>query len=66
VQENILLRRPPVSHTSSSQEGLSVLLSDPVMRGKTSSGASEGMDFSKSSGYPFLLGCDVVFSMIQI
>jgi hypothetical protein len=54
AQENILLRRPPLSHTSSSQEGLSELLSDPVMRGKTSlSGASEGMDFSKSLLLPF-------------
>ncbi|KAF5449291.1 hypothetical protein F2P56_029755 [Juglans regia] len=41
--ENILLRRPPVSHNSSSQEGLSELVSDPVMRGKIStSGAADG------------------------
>lgn len=42
--ENILLRRPPVSHISSSQEGLSELISDPVMRGKIpTSGASDGV-----------------------
>ncbi|CAK9171921.1 unnamed protein product [Ilex paraguariensis] len=32
--ENILLKRPPVSQTSSSQEGLSDPASDPVIRGK--------------------------------
>ncbi|KAF5443588.1 hypothetical protein F2P56_036134 [Juglans regia] len=41
--ENILLRRPPVSHTSSSQEGLSEL-SDPVTRGKIPSGVADGSD----------------------
>lgn len=42
-QENILLRRPPISHTSSSHEGLPELLQDTVMRGKPpSSGTSEG------------------------
>lgn len=41
-QENILLRRPPVSSASASQEGLSELISDPVLRGKNSSGASDG------------------------
>ncbi|KAG2702793.1 hypothetical protein I3760_06G107200 [Carya illinoinensis] len=42
--ENILLRRPPVSHTSSSQEGLSELVSDPVTRGKIPSGVADGSD----------------------
>ncbi|XP_044490151.1 protein ESSENTIAL FOR POTEXVIRUS ACCUMULATION 1-like isoform X2 [Mangifera indica] len=36
IQENILLRRPPVSRVSSSQEGLTDLISNPAMRGKVS------------------------------
>uniref|UniRef100_A0A803PI20 GYF domain-containing protein n=1 Tax=Cannabis sativa TaxID=3483 RepID=A0A803PI20_CANSA len=36
-QESILLRRPPVLRTPSSQNGLSELPSDPVSRGKSSS-----------------------------
>ncbi|KAM5568288.1 protein ESSENTIAL FOR POTEXVIRUS ACCUMULATION 1-like [Rosa sericea] len=41
-QENILLRRPSVPSASASQEGLSELISDPVLRGKNSSAASDG------------------------
>ncbi|PQQ03727.1 uncharacterized protein Pyn_29374 [Prunus yedoensis var. nudiflora] len=33
-QDNILLRRPPVTNASASQEGLSELISNPVFRGK--------------------------------
>ncbi|KAA8533347.1 hypothetical protein F0562_033120 [Nyssa sinensis] len=42
--DNLLLKRPPVSRTSSSQEGLSELASDPVIRGRNPLGAvpSEG------------------------
>ncbi|CAK9144351.1 unnamed protein product [Ilex paraguariensis] len=45
--ENVLLKRPPVSHSSSSQEGLSELASDPVIRGKNipSMVTSEGIIF---------------------
>ncbi|XP_050372712.1 protein ESSENTIAL FOR POTEXVIRUS ACCUMULATION 1-like [Argentina anserina] len=42
VQENILLRRPPVPSASASQEGLPEPTSDPVLRGKTSIAASDG------------------------
>ncbi|EEF47426.1 conserved hypothetical protein [Ricinus communis] len=35
-QENVLLRRPPVARVSSSQEGLSELVSDTAIRGKSS------------------------------
>lgn len=46
-QDNILLRRPPVSRTPSSQDGLSEL-PDPVSRGKGSSGGlPDGMLISK-------------------
>lgn len=41
-QDNILLRRPAVSNASASQEGLSELISNPVFRGKNSSGAPDG------------------------
>ncbi|KAL6188253.1 hypothetical protein ACLB2K_039646 [Fragaria x ananassa] len=41
-QENILLRRPPVPSASASQEGLSEMTSDPVLRGKNSSAVSDG------------------------
>ncbi|KAF2292941.1 hypothetical protein GH714_029992 [Hevea brasiliensis] len=41
-QENMLLRRPPVSIASSSQERLSDLVSDTVVRGKSSSGVEGG------------------------
>lgn len=47
IQENILLRHPPVSCASSSQEGLSDLTSNPALRGKVSSSA-DGIDISKS------------------
>lgn len=57
-QENILLRRPPVSSASASQEGLSELISDPVLRGKISSGASDGNLF------PTLLISD--FGMVTV
>lgn len=50
-QENILLRRPPVSRASSSQEGLSELAADTVVRGKSSSGV-EGM-ISSSNQLPY-------------
>ncbi|KDP26849.1 hypothetical protein JCGZ_18007 [Jatropha curcas] len=40
--ENILLRRPPVPRASSSQEGLSELVSDTVTMGKSSSGIEGG------------------------
>lgn len=61
---NILLRRPPVPHPSSSQEGLSELVSDQVARGKiSSSGASDGIDISKSS-YTFLLLVKLINNMI--
>ncbi|KAJ7945583.1 GYF domain-containing protein [Quillaja saponaria] len=41
-QENVLSRRPPLPRTSSSQEVLSDLVSDPINRGKDSfTGASE-------------------------
>ncbi|XP_024017613.1 uncharacterized protein LOC21400473 [Morus notabilis] len=43
-QENILLRRPSVSRTPSSQDGLSELASDPVSRGMNSlSGVPDGV-----------------------
>ncbi|KAK1552030.1 hypothetical protein Q3G72_009157 [Acer saccharum] len=42
MQDNILLRRPPVSRASSSQEGLSDLNSNPVIRGKISSSTADG------------------------
>ncbi|PON51866.1 GYF domain containing protein [Parasponia andersonii] len=43
-QENILLRRPPVSRTPSAQDGLSEIVSNPVSRGKSSSsGISDGV-----------------------
>ncbi|XP_048427681.1 uncharacterized protein LOC103935125 [Pyrus x bretschneideri] len=41
-QDNILLRRPPVSSASASQEGLSELLPNPVFRGKSASAAPDG------------------------
>ncbi|XP_065874051.1 protein ESSENTIAL FOR POTEXVIRUS ACCUMULATION 1-like [Euphorbia lathyris] len=41
-QENMLLRRPPVSRSSSSQEGISELISDAAIRGKSSSGVEGG------------------------
>lgn len=43
IQENILLRRPPVSRVSSSQEGLTDLISNPAMRGKVSP-STNGID----------------------
>uniref|UniRef100_A0A2P2ME36 Uncharacterized protein LOC105644854 isoform X2 n=1 Tax=Rhizophora mucronata TaxID=61149 RepID=A0A2P2ME36_RHIMU len=42
VQENILLRRLPVSHASSSQEGLFELVSDTTARGKNSLSFGDG------------------------
>ncbi|KAA0039835.1 putative PERQ amino acid-rich with GYF domain-containing protein 1 [Cucumis melo var. makuwa] len=37
-KDNTSLKRPPVSRTSASQDGLSVLIPDPVVRGKNSDG----------------------------
>ncbi|XP_022954350.1 uncharacterized protein LOC111456622 isoform X1 [Cucurbita moschata] len=37
-KDSTLLKRPPVSRTSASQDGLSVLISDPVVRGKNLDG----------------------------
>ncbi|XP_038875507.1 protein ESSENTIAL FOR POTEXVIRUS ACCUMULATION 1 isoform X1 [Benincasa hispida] len=37
-KDNTLLKRPPVARTSVSQDGLSVLIADPVVRGKNSDG----------------------------
>ncbi|KAJ9176140.1 hypothetical protein P3X46_011485 [Hevea brasiliensis] len=48
-QESILLRRPPVSHASSSQEGLSELAADTVVRAKSSSGVEGGNLVSQGS-----------------
>ncbi|XP_062110761.1 uncharacterized protein LOC133822435 isoform X2 [Humulus lupulus] len=49
-QESILLRRPPVPRTPSSQDGLSELAPDPVSRGKiSSSGMPDGVCQDTSS-----------------
>ncbi|KAF4404719.1 hypothetical protein G4B88_006105 [Cannabis sativa] len=48
-QESILLRRPPVPRTPSSQDGLSELASDPVSRGKNSSSMPDGVCQDTSS-----------------
>lgn len=46
-QENVLSKRPPVSRAASSQEGLSELASETIVRGKNILGGStlpsEGM-----------------------
>lgn len=42
AQDNMLLRHIPVSRTSSSQEGLSDLVSNPGSRGKNSLSSNEG------------------------
>ncbi|KAM0965532.1 hypothetical protein TB1_020805 [Malus domestica] len=42
TQDNILLRRPPVSSASASHEGLSELISNPVFRGQSASAAPDG------------------------
>lgn len=56
-QENILLRRPSVTRTPSSQDGLSELASDPVSRGINSpSGVPDGTLISQSHNpYAYVL-----------
>ncbi|KAJ0095814.1 hypothetical protein Patl1_16984 [Pistacia atlantica] len=56
IQENILLRRPPVSRASSSQEGLSDLTPNPAIRGKVSSSTDGRQD---PGGNPVSQGSDI-------
>ncbi|KAL5827156.1 hypothetical protein ACOSQ3_018990 [Xanthoceras sorbifolium] len=58
MQDNILLRRPPVSRASSSQEGLSDLNSNPIIRGKMSSSTADGRQ--DPGGNPVSQGSDTM------
>ncbi|XP_048318105.2 protein ESSENTIAL FOR POTEXVIRUS ACCUMULATION 1 isoform X2 [Ziziphus jujuba] len=62
--DNILLRRPPpASHTSSSQDGLAELVSNPVFRGKNTSNAAPDGGWQDAVGNSTSQGSDTIASL---
>ncbi|KAL5552664.1 hypothetical protein UlMin_040065 [Ulmus minor] len=57
-QDSVLLRRPPVSRTPSSQDGLSETVPDPAPRGKSSSSVALDGTRQETAGIPISQSSD--------